>query len=1013
MYKSKNYYENIDIENERLLKYISKSEKKINDLSSFFNEINSNCLNLYKSISKKLTSFFDISKVSEVITKTDQNMTFFYQTSLIFLNNLSDIIEKFNHIIIAPLNEFKINYIKENNSIKNDFLLLLKDYKNQKRKLISYQKKYYNSIINYINIKNSYHSLPKNKKEKSEKLLNEMWEKKSKAKIEKQLYKYQIGAVNISYKNYDLRYKEYYKSFENNERNKLIFLYNTFRIFSLKIKELVEPLNELSFQINSKFNEWKIEEDNNIIKDEFNYIGRYINSDNIYNDSNTIQRFNKEIYMPYNIENMNYINYFYNNYENINPNNNSNIELSEQNKDKNIKEENTNIYEIKNNNIKNNIIKEFYNHIYNNDEIPYDLISQILECIANDEFCNKFIDYYYYEHRNKYFQINNGKNIKHLSYIFLIIFYVINKKKENENNNKLYIKLLKIGQYIYYISNNKNKNKYIFLCALINKYFEFQNINFWEKLLLFDIEKKIQKIYLKINSDKLEEKQNIQIKKDININKKYNLKILLNDFDIFLINNNKENILSDEKKDKYLQIAFIKFHKIILKFIRFSINYNLGYNKCILLIKKICIKYKLKNEVINFYISYINAFSYTIKQYSQNIFYKLNKKIEDLKLNNIKNDDNNRIDLLLNEKNKIIILLNISNYIDNNEKLKLLTLNKSIYKKIYKKIYKQILYYSDKQKKDNTNYKIHINIWKNLLNYKDIKRKYPYEINKKKTFSKKIIKYEQSDFYIIDLDCQRTLIEKKQDISENSLSLEFKKQKSNKNINNEILINNINNYQKKSIEMKRMSLNNILKTLITLIPEQTYCQGMNFIGIFLLKILNQKEDDAFYFMVGLFKCTEYPQIFDDNLFQLNLYFNIFNQILSIFMPNLYFYLKANNIIPNYYLSSSFITLFTNYFNKDKKLNLFIKIFDLFIIDGWKGIFNVLLEIMWTNEEKLLNLKNENLLYFLNGNLINDFLSNNNEYNCFELYSQRKISNKLINNLENLLANSVKLGIPIE
>ena len=156
--------------------------------------------------------------------------------------------------------------------------------------------------------------------------------------------------------------------------------------------------------------------------------------------------------------------------------------------------------------------------------------------------------------------------------------------------------------------------------------------------------------------------------------------------------------------------------------------------------------------------------------------------------------------------------------------------------------------------------------------------------------------------------------------------------------------------------MKRMSLNNILKTLITLIPEQTYCQGMNFIGIFLLKILNQKEDDAFYFMVGLFKCTEYPQIFDDNLSQLNLYFNIFNQILSIFMPNLYFYLKANNIIPNYYLSSSFITLFTNYFNKDKKLNLFIKIFDLFIIDGRKGIFNVLLEIMWTNEEKLLNLE---------------------------------------------------------
>ena len=82
MNKSKNYYENIDTEYERLLKYISSSEKKINDLSSFFNEIYSNTLNLYKLSTKKLTSFFDISKVSDVITKSEQYMTFFYQTSL-------------------------------------------------------------------------------------------------------------------------------------------------------------------------------------------------------------------------------------------------------------------------------------------------------------------------------------------------------------------------------------------------------------------------------------------------------------------------------------------------------------------------------------------------------------------------------------------------------------------------------------------------------------------------------------------------------------------------------------------------------------------------------------------------------------------------------------------------------------------------------------------------------------------------------------------------------------------
>ena len=95
------------------------------------------------------------------------------------------------------------------------------------------------------------------------------------------------------------------------------------------------------------------------------------------------------------------------------------------------------------------------------------------------------------------------------------------------------------------------------------------------------------------------------------------------------------------------------------------------------------------------------------------------------------------------------------------------------------------------------------------------------------------------------------------------------------------------------------------------------------------------------------------------------------------------------------------------------MTLFIKIFDLFIIEEWKGIFNILLEIMWRNEEKLLSLKNENLLHFLNGNLMNDFLVNYNEYNCFELYKKQKISKKLIINIENQLMNSKKLGISFD
>ena len=1016
MNKSKNYYENIDTENERLLKHISTSEKKMNDLSSFLNNIYSDCLNLYKSTSKKLTSFFDVSKVSEVITKTDQNMIFFYQTSLIFLNSFSNIIEKFNHIIIIPLNEYKINYTKENNIIKKDFLLLLKDFKKEKRKLIFYQNKYYKSLIDYINIKNKYHSLTKTDDEKSYKLYNEMWEKKSIMKIQKQLYKYKIGAINILYKNYDLRYKKYYRSFENNERNRLIFLYNTFRIFSLKMKELSESINEFSFQINSKFNEWNIEEDKNIIKEEFNYIGRYINDENIYNDSNKVQRFNKEIYMPYNLQNMNYVNNFYNDFNILKRKSSKSNDALLEIIDNNEKNNNNNIDELNNKEVEKNFIDKFYEYLYNNNEdIPFDIIINIIEMIIKDNnYLNKFINNYYLENKNKYFQINRERNIKHLAHIFLNILYSIKEKNEtdNEENKKIIIKLLKIGQLIYYISNNKMKMQNIFLCGLINKYFEFQNDKFWENLILYKIENKLKKLFIKVERNGNKEFKNIKVFKE------YNLDILINNYDMFLslINlNEKENILSDEKEKIFFKNAFHSLHKIILEFINYLINYNFGYNNCICLIKKICKKFNLKNELISFYISYINIISFSSKQYFQNFYSKLKDKLCHIKINsNINKSPNiNDKNKLLCEKNKIIIILNISKFLNNNYKIKLLRLNKYIYGKIHKKIYKEILYFSDKMNEDkNKLNRIHISIWKNLLKYSDIKQKYPYEVNKRKIFSKKYLNYEQSDFYIIDLDCQRTLFENRTNTLKNGLSPNFKGQKFNNYNNSNEIINNINNYQIKSIEMKRMSLNNILKTLITLNPEQTYCQGMNFIGVFLLKILNDKEEDTFYFMAGLFKYTTYPQIFHDNLFQLKLYFNIFNQLLFIFIPNLYDYFKSNNIIPNYYLSSCFITLFTNY-AKEKKLNLFIKIFDLFIIDGWKAIFNLLLDIIWHNEEKLMNLKNENLLHYLNGNIINDFFLNYKEYNYFELNNQRKVTNKLIKNIEDIIVSSNQLGIPFD
>ena len=60
--------------------------------------------------------------------------------------------------------------------------------------------------------------------------------------------------------------------------------------------------------------------------------------------------------------------------------------------------------------------------------------------------------------------------------------------------------------------------------------------------------------------------------------------------------------------------------------------------------------------------------------------------------------------------------------------------------------------------------------------------------------------------------------------------------------------------------------------------------------------------------------------------------------------------KNNNIMSNYFLSPWIITLFTNTIEVNFKLDIIIKIFDNFIVSGWKTIFNTILLIL----KKLFN-----------------------------------------------------------
>ena len=484
---------------------------------------------------------------------------------------------------------------------------------------------------------------------------------------------------------------------------------------------------------------------------------------------------------------------------------------------------------------------------------------------------------------------------------------------------------------------------------------------------------------------------------DINKNHKKNMKNKMkdnktNDPNLFIsIINYEANYedLTTKLKNEYIKKAHQIFNSIILEYISSFVNYNFGLNNSLELLVKICNQFSMSNDIINYYAVYLNNCSYSVKQYSKNSFYDLKNKIDDirvdLKYNSLKKK-NEYNDLyikleqekrIFNDTEKMIIIKKVSRFLPDKDKINILKLNKKFSSKLNKKIYKEILNRKDIEKGIIQNKQMHINVWKILLKYNKIKRDYPYFPNLEKV---KKIKYDmngKNDFCIIDLDSQRTLFE-----------------------------------ENNKLEQKRKILNNILKTCAMLNEEGCYCQGMNFVGAFIIKI-TEDEEESFYFLMGLFKYTDYRSIFKKDLSKLKLYFSIFDVVLKLYIPTLESYFEENKVKSNYYLSAWFIALFTSLVKHGKKLDAFLKIFDLFLIDGWKAIFNISMDILRKNEEILLTMKNEGLLHYLTSALGNDFVLNKENYgylldNNVNKRLVLRISGKLMHNIENEINQTEKI-----
>ena len=586
-----------------------------------------------------------------------------------------------------------------------------------------------------------------------------------------------------------------------------------------------------------------------------------------------------------------------------------------------------------------------FNLIQRDEKIDDDKFLRIINYVdGNIEGCKNFIylliGHYCLKHIVKF------NNLDNLYLLCTILNMIINFIWDNDDFSYISFLILHIGEKtVYYSPLDKYPTHY--LSKIMSKNTIYHMNEFWTKLINLKI-KILAKI--KLNVEFHQRKKNSVSKKDSGIISKF-------------FGGNNDGNEKIESEILYSQIYKDKSPnyctEILYEYLSHFMNYDYICKDTIALIEQLSNQYDINVKQKNLFLEMVNTNMMYLKSF--NPYFSENKS--DI----IKYDDRQYLDKLYfsfnsNKKfksaknnSKIKILLFAMKYLDNKDIVSILCVNRDINTKIKKLVYKNIL-----MKYNNIEIKKHISIWKMILNYNLIKKKYNY-----KEILQSINKEAKKDsiFDTIELDIIRTSFEHNQ-------------------------------------ESNQIKLGNILKVTSKELPTVNYCQGMNHIAAFLLVLCNEDEEETFYLFLSILFATDYIGLIVNDLLKLNSFFYCFERLLNIMYPEMNNYLNNISINGGYFLSPWFITLFTNSFEKEEdNLKIMIKIFDLFLLSGWKAIFKIGISLIKKNSIKIFSLPYDQLIHYLNNEIIHsDFFKNDDINELTNISLNFKLSNKLLNNL---------------
>ena len=915
----------------------------------------------------KLSSFLSNNfsdKVENIINLID----FFNTLSLEFINFGKGIkfptkLSKFSIFYELQISIIgKINKIS--NSIKNEIidpLLIFKaKYENENKEILLNINEILEEINRHQNILNQ---IKQNYYNNSQRLNDNVLDEEEKNILENNYYNIyftEYDKINRVLEESEKKYLKIKKKIidNENEKNKIIlnkineylnYINNEIKVFENNDGTLLDKLNKN--QIDNK-NIIKIIEDNTILNKKWI---QEINLDSI--NVNFSKQNSYIINNNYSLKKKNYEialnNFTNNNYFKYNNNYFSKIEelFSVLKSDKKI--ENYLLKEI-NEIIKNN--KSNY-HFY---QIFISLFNESIKKTNSEKgyFSSLFI----------------FKSFSNLVYLTNIINNILEDIKDSlllkENHNLYYIfdQIILMGEFSVYENT--------FMCSLLNKNKIFQNIFVWKNSIF----NKIVSILNDISNDVVEEETNI-INKDL----KKIIKLVLERNNI--IYKNKKNIieltglkkyiknyedLSDKQKENINEKYSSEIlHEVIKSYLKHMGNYNYILENPSDINDIILNDLNINNQdKIKFFIKYYSiCINTTKKEKSNNIYFIKNKKTIQ-KISLIKNNKNEIINQkypcnLSLKKSKYIILKNISKYLGENDNLKLLHISKE-YKKINKVFYKNIL------KETNIPIKKRINIWKAYL-----------ECN---TYSS-VFNYNQ---LLLQINKQETI-------------------KENKNINDQI----IKDLKRTKYKLKETpaALFELLRCFAFSNNKIGYFQGLNLISLFLFELTRNKEE-TFLIINNLICFTRFGELLENNFEKLKIFYYIIERLIYLYLPRIYAHFEDNQIKVIYFINPYFLTIFTNiYINlPDNELCFLLYVWDYFILNGWKSIFEIFLTIFKFIEKKILSLKGDEILTFLGNDLVkNDLFLDKNFKEFCELKKIFNINKELIDSIEQEFLIETKLN----